>query len=97
MKKITLFLIIITFLFVINVQALSSELSNVKKYEDLNTKNFVQKFSETELKSIKMICTYDYCDYYQNDSPKKGIEIFVNKYVKTISDEEIKSSLKVKA
>ena len=46
--------------------------------------------------NIKYICTYDYCDYLQSDNIDESIEIFINKYLKNIKDEEIKNALKVK-
>ena len=46
--------------------------------------------------NIKYICTYDYCDYLQSNNIDESIEIFINKYLKNIKDEEIKNTLKVK-
>ena len=46
--------------------------------------------------NIKYICTYDYCDYLQSDNIDESIEIFINKYLKNIKDDEIKNTLKVK-
>ena len=46
--------------------------------------------------NIKYICTYNYCDYLQSNNIDESIEIFINKYIKNIKDEEIKNTLKVK-
>ena len=46
--------------------------------------------------NIKYICTYDYCDYLRSNNFKESIEIFMNKYLSLIKDEEIKNTLKVK-
>lgn len=65
-------------------------------FNDVTTLNFVDKTSHIKSNEIKTICTYDYCDYARASTKEESIEIFTNNYLNTISDSEVKASLKIK-
>lgn len=65
-------------------------------YDDLNTLNFADKMQNVRSENIRKICSYEYCDDWLGGNTKAGIETFVNRYLKTLNDEEIKNTLKVK-
>lgn len=93
MKK--LMLIILLFLVMcLNVGAKSS--SKEIYFDDMTTKNFISKAGYLPLHSIKQICTYDFCDYIKSENVYAALDIFSKNYLKTIKDEEIRSSLNIK-
>lgn len=59
--------------------------SNININDLLNYKN-----------KIKIICVKDYCDYLKGENIRESIDIFMKNYLKTINDEELKNTLKVK-
>lgn len=65
-------------------------------YDDLNTKNFITRFTKEDIAKINEVCSYDYCDILRSEEPKRAMDIYLNRYLKTIDDMETKNSLKVK-
>lgn len=83
MKKLILFLVVLNLL-----------LSYNSNKDNLNTNNILSKYSEED--NIKYICSYNFCDYLRSDNLKRSIEIFKDKYIKSIKNDDIKNTLKVK-
>lgn len=69
---------------------------NYASYDDVTTKNILTKFNENVLNNISKVCTYEYCDYLDVTRGEDGIFNYVSKYLKTLNDEDIKNTLKVK-
>lgn len=94
MKKMISILFIISCLlgFTVPTYAESDELY----FENLTTVNFSDKNDELDFNSIKKMCSYDYCDFITGDNIKEALEHFTQNYLRTIEDEEIKSTLLVK-
>ena len=65
----------------------------INNYSDLNSKNFFSRIKN--IHDIKMICSYEYCDYIDSNNIKLSFNKFIN-YIENIDDEEIKNTLKVK-
>ena len=93
MKKYFIFICIFASLFLISAKALNRDRAMI--LEDINTLNFSNK-SGVDIHSVQKICSYDFCDYIRSDNVKRAMEIFTDNYLKTIEDEEIKNTLKVK-
>ena len=95
MKRLFFSLIVMTVLGSLTVRGLNN--LKVEYYDNINHFN-LEKVLEKRGGSanVKKICTYDYCDLFRGDSLKEGIEIFINKYLDTINNEETKNSLKIK-
>ena len=70
--------------------------SDVLYFEDLTTQNFIKRSDELDFHAIKKICSYDYCEFITGDNMKEALEHFTIGYLKTIPDEEIRATLKVK-
>lgn len=66
----------------------------INNYSDLNSKNFFSRIKN--IHDIKMICSYEYCDYIDSNNIKLSFNKFINNYIENIDDEEIKNTLKVK-
>ena len=66
----------------------------IQNYDNLNSMNFFNEIKNVH--DIKMVCSYDYCDYIDSNNIKFSFNKFVNKYIQQIDDEEIKNTLKVK-
>ena len=65
-------------------------------YKNTHSMQGINIYDIDSCNDIKYICTYDYCDYLRSNNFKESIEIFMNKYLSLIKDEEIKNTLKVK-
>lgn len=94
MKNILLYTIPFLSLLFVNAKIINSEHQLI--FDDLNTINFSEKIDNINLKNIKKICSYDYCDYLKKDNIKHGIDEFTNKYIRTLNDSEIINTIKVK-
>ena len=93
MKKV--FMVLIIFLLVISINVKSK--SDGVVLNDVNTLNFEYKIKEKKLEhKIKIICSYDFCDYINGESLKDIIYNFEMKYLDTIDDIDLKNELKVK-
>ena len=94
LKKILPYLISFIFLFIINSTVFAEEKSIL--LDDVNTKNFTLKVTNIPLSNIKELCSYNYCDYVDNDDFKTNLSNFTKKYIANISDVEIQKSILVK-
>ena len=81
-------------IFIVNVRALENK--KTESYDDLNTLNFIAKLGYMELAKIDKICSYDYCEYRTGSSFKSMINNFTKNYLKTIQDDEVRASLRIK-
>lgn len=95
MKKTFLFLFSLIFLLAALVIPVIAR-EETMKLENISTLNFKAKMGYLRLFSIKKICSYDYCDYNRGNSFDETIEIFTRNYLKTIEDEELKATLRIK-
>lgn len=89
------FMTLLILLLITLINVFATEKTEIE-YDDLTTKNFVEKIKDIPYIESSKICSYDYCDYLRGDTLTSSIEIFTKKYLNTIKDEEIKLSLKVK-
>ena len=87
MKKLIIILIII-------ILILSFLTKNNKNNTGINILDLKEVIVDVE--DIKYICSYDFCDYLRSKNINKSIEIFINRYLKTIDNEELKNTLKTK-
>jgi hypothetical protein len=93
MKRIGLFLIVVLSL-VSNICAKSRE--TTIEYDNLSTLNISNVLNEEDIRGIKYICSYDYCEFVKGLDLKKIIRVFTYKYISSIENEDIKNSLNVK-
>lgn len=84
------FIKIITIILIISL--FNINLNN--KYNGINILDLKNQIKDVE--DIKYMCTYDFCDYLRYKNVDKSIETYINRYLKTIDDEELKNTLKTK-
>lgn len=96
MRRLVTVLAILTFLGVLFINVGVRAQDKEMNLENINTRNFKAKMGYLKLTSIKKICSYEYCDYVRGDSFDETIEIFTKNYLKTIEDNEVKASLRIK-
>lgn len=97
MKKKVLFIcLIIISLLIGNITINAKENAYVKKYQDVNTLNFIKKTKNIDISQIKTICTYDYCEDIEGSTKEKSLEFFTQNYLKRIPDSDTRASLKIK-
>jgi len=93
MKKLFILFIILTILFCNNVNSKSK----IIYFNDVNTLNFTQKIVDKKLEhKIKIICSYDFCNFIKGESLTDIIFDFETNYLKTINDIDLKNEVKVK-
>lgn len=92
MKKLFIFLIILIVFLSIEVKSKSQT-----SFSDVNTLNFEQKMIDKKLEhKIKIICSYDFCEFIKGNSLKDIIYNFETNYLNTIDNIDLKNELKVK-
>jgi len=95
-KKILLICLIILSVLLSNITINAKENAYVKKYQDMNTLNFIEKTKNIDISQIKTICTYDYCEDIDGSTKEKSLEFFIQNYLKRIQDSDTRASLKIK-
>ncbi len=65
-------------------------------FENINTLNFLTYSGYENFNEISKICSYDYCDYIASSNPEEALDIFTKKYLKNITSEEEKASIRIK-
>ena len=87
--------LIISFLIsFLNVKA--DNFTNIKEFNNLNTKNFVSEMEKRGIRGVYKVCSYEYCDNIDNENLSVGIRDFFKRYLETIQDEDIKNALSIK-
>lgn len=52
---------------------------------NLNSNELLNYMEENNLKNIKKICTFDYCDYVRSTNTKRAVELFKTNYEEYLS------------
>lgn len=92
----SIFLIIISFIFINRYKAKSTSCNLYKKYKDISTLNFLDKFSLNESKNILKICTNDICTYSLDEDYKGMLIEHKNKIINKTRNEDIKIEIDLK-
>ena len=92
----SIFLIIISFVFINRYKAKSTSCNLYKKYKDISTLNFLDKFSLNESKNILKICTDDICTYSLDEDYKGMLIEHKNKIIDKTRNEDSKIEIDLK-
>ena len=95
MKKFITFMTILSFIAVAFYMSPLAK-NSYSTVDNLTTLNFYEREDEFDFHNIKKLCSYEFCEYMMGETLEEGLDNFTKSYLKTISDEEVRSIIKVK-